>query len=751
MSKIHANSLMNTIKKQHCVLYIGTFLPRECGIATFTNDLVTAMDIKFNPVLKSEVLAMNDNGAKFYSYNNKVSLQINENDILDYLGAAKKINEREDIKIVSIQHEFGIFGGKDGEYLLLFLNEVKKPVVVTLHTVIPNPDESKKSIIRSIAKKSSAIVVMANNAKDILKKHYGVHEQDKIFHVPHGVPQIPFSFKEGKEKMDLKNRIVLSTFGLLNRGKGIEYVIKALPTIVRKVPSLIYLVIGQTHPQVRKKEGESYRNELVKLVKDLGLNKNVRFCNKYMTLSEITMCMSATDIYIAPALDENQIVSGTLSYALGCGKAIVSTSTAYAKELLAEERGILVDFRNPKSIEKAIIRLLSNDKLRKDMERKAYGLGRKMIWPNVAANYLRVFNKVTSLREDTVKKFPQIKLNHLISITDNVGVIHHAKHSIPNRKTGYTLDDNARALIVAARHYNLFKSQQSLKLVKTYLSFIHYVQKQDGNFHNLLDYGRKFLDEVGSEDAYGRTLMACGYVVSSKIHDNIKAASKFIFDNSVVNTDKLKFLRSKAFSIIGLYYYYKKYSNTDIADKIKRLADSIVKEYAQNSTKDWEWFEPNLTYSNSRIPESLFLAYSVTKNKKYLEIAEQSLDFLSRILIVDGKLVLIGNKGWYHKDSQRAIFDQQPVDAASMVQTYLTAYENTKKAEYYSNAVLSFNWFLGKNSLNQMVYDEVTGGCFDGLTEETVNLNQGAESTISYLLARLNLEEESINKQQLPS
>src|SRR3989338_3224017 len=732
---------MKDKKSRNCVLYMSTFPPRECGIATFTKDLVDSMDKKFNPALKSEVLAINDNGSSIYNYDGKVSFQLDQTDMEGYTSIAKEINDRRDIKIVNIQHEFGIFGGNAGSHLLPFLEKVKKPIVVTFHSVVPNPDEYKKRIVNNIFRKASAVVVMAKESVRILKEDYDVNDHKKIFFVPHGVPQVLFNPKNSKEKVHLEGKIILLTFGLMNKGKGIEYVIRALPQIVKKFPELIYLIIGETHPQVRKIEGESYRNSLINLVEELGLRDNVRFYNKYLTLAEIIAYLNATDIYISPSLDENQIVSGTLSYALGSGKAIVSTSTAYAREVLSKNRGILVAFRNPETIGNAIFMLLSDSKLKEEIERNAYELGRKMIWPNVAAEYLRVFNKVTKLREDTIKKFPAIRLSHLASLTDNVGLIHHAKHSVPNRKTGYTLDDNARALIAAAKHYSIFKSQKSLGLVKTYLSFIHYAQKEDGTFHNLLDYKRNFLDEEGSEDSYGRALMASGFVVSSNVPENIKATAKFIFDNAVRSVHKLRFLRAKAFSIIGLYHYFRKYKNKDIVEKAITLADSLANAYRENSADAWRWFEPYLTYSNGKLPESLFFAYSMTKGQKYLEIAKESLDFLSKTLVVDGKLVLIGNKGWYRKEGERAFYDQQPVDADSMVQGFLTAYGITKKKAYYSNAVLAFNWFLGKNSLNQMIYDETTGGCFDGLSQDAINLNQGAESTISYLLARLSLEE----------
>ena len=732
---------MKDKKNQSCILYMGTFPPRECGIATFTKDLIDNIDKKFNPLLKSEVLAINDNGSSIYNYDGKVGFQIDETNIEDYTNIARKINNRDDIKIVNIQHEFGIFGGEHGSYLLPFLDSIKKPVVLTFHSVLPKPNENKKNVVQSIFEKVSAVIVMARESVRIFKEDYGI-DSSKIFFVPHGVPQVPFNSENMKEKVNLKNRIVLSTFGLLNRGKGIEYVIEALPPLVKKFPEIIYLIIGETHPQVRKKEGENYRNKLRQLVYKLGLRKNVKFYNKYLTLKEIITYLGATDVYVSSSLDPNQIVSGTLSYALGCGKAIISTQNIYAKEVLSKERGILVDFKNPKSIEKAINNILTSKELREKLEKNAYELGRRMIWPNVASSYLRVFNKITKLREEVTKKYPGIKLNLILSLTDDTGIIQHSKHSVPDRKTGYTLDDNARALIVSTKYYNLFKSKQSLKLVNKYLSFLHYAQKEDGMFHNLVGYDKQFLDEVGSEDSYGRALWACGYVLASKVHDNIKATAKFILDNALKSYNRIESLRAKAFLIIGLYHYHRQYKSNDLIDKAIILADSLVESYKKNTSQDWKWFEPRLTYSNSKLPESLFFAYLMTKNEEYLSVAQESLDFLSKIVIINKKLVPIGNKGWYTKDGVRALYDQQPVDVSSIVQTCLVAYNITKKKVYYSNAILAFNWFLGKNSLNLMMYDEATGGCFDGLLESGINLNQGAESTISYLLARLSLEED---------
>ncbi len=726
-------------------LYVGTYPPRECGIATFTQDLTTAMDKKFNPTFKSKILAINDESSSIYNYKPSVKLQVDETDVEAYINIAKRINHSKTIQVVNIQHEFGIFGGDYGEFLIPFLETLKKPVVTTFHSVLPNPDLRRKKIVQAIAKRSSAIIVMAQKAVDILSDQYEI-SRSKLNVVPHGVPTVSFkSTEQFKKSLGFENKIILSTFGLINSGKGIEHVIQALPSVVEKYPNLLYIVIGETHPKVRKEEGEHYRNKLIKLVTTLKLTNNVRFYNKYLSLQELTKFLCATDIYIAPALDLNQICSGTISYAMGCGKSIISTPSLYAQEVLSDDRGILVNFADTNAMSNSIRMLLDNKELKKEIENKAYEYSRSMTWPNVAEGYFKVFKKIIKIKESVgLHKFPKIKLNHLSTLTDNVGILQHAKYSVTDRSTGYTLDDNTRALIVATKHYDKFKDQFSLNLVNAYLSFIRYVQMPNGKFHNFISYDRKFLDKEGSEDSFGRAIWSLGHTVNSNLLENIKPTAKFIFDNSVENIYKLKHLRPKAFSIVGLYYYYKIYKHQDIIDKIKYLADSLLKEYEKNSTNDWQWFEKEITYSNGKLPEALFFAYDIIKDEKYLEIAEKTLNFLSSLIIFNDRIELIGHNGWYNHGGQRAFFDQQPVDASSMVQVYLTAFITTNKREYYDKAVLAFNWFLGKNSLSQTVYDESTGGCYDGLLPNCINLNQGAESTISYLIARLYLEE---NKQ----
>ncbi len=719
--------------------FLGNFPPYECGIATFTEDLVNAMNKRFNPKLKSRVVALNDDG-EFCNYNKKVILEINREDMEDYILKAKQINNSQDIKIVCIQHEFGIFGGEYGNYLIPFLEALEKPVVITFHSVLPDPDEKRKRLVKFICSKSSAVIVMAKSAIDILEKDYGV-DREKVHFVPHGIPSTSFkSTKKYKKKLGLDGRIILSTFGLLSSGKGIEYVIRALPNIVKQYPNLTYLIIGETHPKVRREEGERYRNRLKQEIKRLGLEENVKFYNRYLTLNELIDYLLATDIYLCTNLDPNQIVSGTLSYAMGCGKAIISTPGKHAIEALEDEKGVLVEFKNPETFEKAILKILSDKKLKLKLENNSYAASRIMTWPNVAARYLSIFNKVVKLREEVTEKYPKIKLNHLRKLTDDFGCIQFSKKTYPDLSSGYTLDDNARALVAATLHNHLFKSDISKNLLLKYLEFIEKSEDEQGLFKNNFKNENEILNPY-SEDAIGRTILATGYTFFKSKNPEIKERSEILFNKSIFFANKLNHTRSRAFAIIGLSYYLASKDSPEKFELLKILSDSLVNRYEQNSSEGWNWFEDKLTYANSKIPESLFLAYKSTGNPKYLEIAESSFKFLSSIVFEENHLSPVGESGWCKRNGERAFFDQQPIDTSSMVQTCLIAYELTKKQEYYDNAVLAFNWFLGRNHLGQMMYDETTGGCYDGLSKTGINLNQGAESTIAYLTARLFLEE----------
>ncbi|MFX1438326.1 MAG: glycosyltransferase [Promethearchaeota archaeon] len=720
------------------ILYMATYPPRECGIATFTKDLTTAIDQKFSPSIKSKILVINNNHG--YSYGNfkEVLFDFADNDISAYKMAAKRVNEINSIKLINIQHEFGIFGGEYGEFLIEFLKFVKKPVVISFHTIIPDPEDKLKKVVCKLAKYSSYLIVMANMGIEILRKDYDIKK--KTILIPHGAPIVPFvdSTKE-KTAMGINEKIILTSFGLINSGKGYEYVIESLSEVVKKYPNILYLIIGETHPIVRKKEGEKYRNFLKEKVKEFNLENNVKFYNRYMSLEEIVKFLLATDIYISSNLNPNQIVSGTLAYAIACGRAIVSTPFIYAKDIVTPERGLLVNFRDPNSYTNALIEILSNPLLKKEMERNNYSFSRSMIWPNVALEYYNIFKRVIPDLEKSEISYPEIKFDHVENLTDDFGIIQFANYAKPDKLSGYTLDDNARALLACTLHFKLFKDNSKLKLIKIYLDFMKYVIKNKGKLYNFVNHKNVVNLEQWSEDAHGRAIMALGHLIATKdIPIKLRAEAELIFKNAKKIIDEIKSPRAVSFILIGLYFF-NEIRNSEV-NRIKKLANYLTQLYKNCNTNKWSWFENYLTYSNSKLSEALFYCYKITKDEKFLKIAKESLDFLISISFRDGKFAPIGQNGWYHKNGHNASHDQQPVDTASMVQTLKVAYDITKENRYMKLAFETFNWFLGKNSLNQEVYNSLTGGSHDGIGKYSLNMNQGAESSISYLLARLSVQ-----------
>ena len=705
------------------LVYISTYPPRECGIATFTKDLSLSM----GSLLDSKIIAMND---RKHNYDKNVIAKISAEKIEDYTKVASIINKNDQVEMVHIQHEFGIFGGEYGEYLITLLNDLKKPVITTFHTVLPDPSLKMKNIVREIIEKSKAIIVMNRHSRDILEKDYGA-PSEKVLFIPHGIPNFPLSSgKEEKEKLNLSENIVLSTYGLISEGKGIEYFIQAIASVVKFFPNVKYLILGETHPVVKKREGEKYRNFLKSEVKRLNLSKNVIFYNKYLNSEDIRFFLNATDIYLSPMLDEKQSVSGTISFALGCGKPVISTSTFYAKSVVTEKRGILVGFKDPERISKAILEIINNPSKMKEMGINAYTDSRFMTWPNVALAHYDLYRKYVNFPD--IKKIPDIKLNHLNNLTDNFGIIQFAKNTLPDLTYGYSTDDNARALIVAINHYLKEGNKKCLKIIKTYLNFIKIVQKKDGSFFNYVDKEKNIETGKISEDVQGRVVWSLGYLISQKnIPQQIIKEAEGIFNKSLPYIKNLKSLRAKAFSIMGLN------SNKDL---LRKFADSLLASFKKENQKKWNWFEDCLTYSSSKIPEALFVAYSTLKDEKYLKVAEKSLAFLMKKTFTKKEYLPIGQNGWYFKNKRRSLFDQQPEDPSSMVQALVSAYEITKKEEYKEKAIIAFEWFLGRNYLRQVMYDDFTGGCYDGLGKYSININQGAESTVCYLLARQSIE-----------
>jgi len=569
----------------------------------------------------------------------------------------------------------------------------------------------------------------------------------KIHIIPHGIPQTTFNNSEKeKEKLGLSGKIVVSAHGLLSIGKGIEYVIRSLPRVVKKYPNLLFLVIGETHPDVRKQEGEKYRNYLKREVERLKLKNNVKFYNKYLSLDELVSYIKASDICITANLEARQAASGVLSYDLGCGRPVISTKFDHAKSLVNPAKGILVNFRDSRDITTALLKMLKDPKKLYEMGRIAYIETRHMTWANVALAHFNLYKKLIKLKEDE-EKLPSITLRHLITLTDSFGIIQFAKHIRPDTRYGYCLDDNTRAMIVAAKAWNRKKDKETLKLLETYFAFIKDAQRSNGKFINFFSKDKKISDLDISEDSQGRAIWALGYIIAqSKLPERIRSRAKTVFRKAVMQIRNIKSPRAIAFTLMGLYYYNKAYPKSQFLQTFKRLAEKQFNLFVKTSSKDWPWFEDSLTYSNSILSESLFYAYLVTKKEKYLRIAEESLRFLMKITFEEGRFEPVGQNGWYRRSGRRAYFDQQPEETASMVQTLILAYQTAKKEKYKRRAILAFEWFLGKNHLEQMVYNESTGGCYDGLGQYSVNINQGAESTISYLLARLSIEEVFIKK-----
>ncbi|MDP3043288.1 MAG: glycosyltransferase [bacterium] len=737
-----------TKSKSPCILYVGTYPPRECGIATFTKDLTDAIDKEFSPGVKGRILAINDNGTSIYNYPRKVMLQINETNIEDYLNIANEINRLNQIKLVNIQHEYGIFGGDWGNYLLPFLELLKKPVVITMHTVLPRPQEKLKKLTQSIINRSAAVVVMTKSATRLLENSYGI-SKSKIFIIPHGVHNITFPSKfKAKKKLNLSDKFVLSTFGMLNRDKGIEYAIEALPEIIKEFPNVLYLILGATHPVVLKQEGERYRNKLKKLVMKLGLKDYVKFYNKYLSVPELIEYLKATDIYVSPTLNPRQSVSGTVSYALSCACPIIATANQYAKDVIEPgHRGYLTGFRDAKAIEKALFDLLRDKAARKEMGKNAYFYSRHMTFQNVALSYFNLFNDLAKIVPREKGKPPIINLDHIKTLTDKFGIIQFATHTKPDPHSGYCLDDNARALLGCAMYYKLNPSKSVLNLINIYFNFIKFSQKPNGEFHPFVNYNKTFnSDEGESEDSFGRAIWTLGYAASREhLPDDLRKKAAKIFNKAVKSAPNLKSSRAIAFVLLGLCLAEEKESDAGRLLLIKKLADKLAKGYlkqiGEDPKKNWHWFENCLTYSNYKLPEALLRAYQITKNKEYLPVAENSLKFLMKISFEKGYFSPIGQDGWFFRNGKRSYFDQQPEDTASAVEALLAAYQITKKKDYLNKAKLSFEWFLGKNHLNQMIYDEATGGCYDGLGKYSINFNQGAESTISYFLARLVMDD----------
>ncbi len=747
------------------IAFIGNYLPRQCGIATFTTDLCEAISTQF-PKTTCIAVPINDVEGN-YAYPNQVRFEISEKDIESYIRAADFLNLN-GVGIVNLQFEYGIFGGKAGSHILALLRSLQMPVVTTLHTILKEPDADHRKVLEEVALLSDRLVVMSNRGAEFLHDIYNINV-DKIDVIPHGIPDVSFvdpSFN--KDMFGVEGKVVLLSFGLLSLNKGIETVIKALPEVIVQYPNIVYIIAGATHPNVIKHEGETYRLFLQWLAREKNVERNVVFLNRFVSLGELEEIIGIADIYITPYLNETQITSGTLAYTVGAGKAVISTPYWYAQEILADERGILFPFNDFKTLAEEIIGLLNNESKRHSMRKRAYMFGRSMIWKEVAKKYMESFERAriekryyigSGLIENTLDKNPSqlpiLNLDHLKTMSDFTGILQHARFTTPNYAHGYTTDDNARALLVSVLLDELGNKDGRI-LSSRYLSFLDYAfNEEEQKFRNFMDYQRNWLEKKGSDDSQGRTLWALGIVLNRGTITAKQSMAAWLFEKALPAILLTTSPRAWSFALLGICQYLQKYEGDRKVSNVRdELSERLCKLYESNNTENWHWFEKNLSYSNAVIPHALLVGGKSMSNKLFIQYGLESLTWISELQRAkEGYFVPIGSNGFYEKGGKQARFDQQPIEAQSMVSACLEAFKITGDKFWTKEARRGFEWFLGRNDLNIAVYDPSTGGCRDGLHPDRLNENQGAESTLAFLqsLLELKIEEQASLSMELLS
>ncbi|MFH6993488.1 glycosyltransferase [Flavobacterium sp. FlaQc-48] len=734
---------MKTISNKSKIVFLSTFPPTQCGIATYTQDTIKGITNVFGKSITCEICELVDKPKE----NPTQAFTLNTKDKEEYTKVAEQINKDKAVKLIHIQHEFGLFGGNYGDYLLDFLNAVKKPLTYTFHSVIPNPNKELKTFVKLLLSYSNSVFVMTNQSKEILMRDYDI-EEDIITCVPHGTHIVIYETPDqAKQKFDIQDRKVLSTFGLLGEGKNIETGLQALPKIIEKDPNILYLIIGKTHPNLIIDGVDAYRDKLEGIVEDLNLQNNVRFINQYLDTDELLDYLKATDIYLFTSKDPNQAVSGTFSYAMSCACPIVASKIPHTLEVLTSDAGVLVDIGDVDQFAEQTIRLLSDDQLRQEMGINAFTKTRASSWENVAITHMNTYKNLIDNPAEIKFSYPDIQLRHIKKLTTDLGIIQFSKISIPDLDSGYTLDDNARALIAFCMHYKLTQDKDDLPYILIYLDFIERCQKPKGDFINYVDQeNREHIEqnaEVNLEDSNARGIWALGTVVSISdiLPEAISKKAAKCFLNSLKWAENIQSPRSIGFATKGLYLYHTTIPNLYVAAIINKLNAKLLSNYEIHASSDWKWFENYMTYGNGVLPESMLYAYLVTNKPIYKKVALDSLDFLMSKMFTDkNSFKVISNNGWLHRDSEPKEYGEQPIDVAYTIQTLNSFYKAFNIPEYKQKMKTAFNWFLGKNHLNQIMYNPVSGGGYDGLEKENVNLNQGAESTVCYLTARLIME-----------
>ena len=741
---------MKTTSSVQTIAFLGDYLPRKCGIATFTSDLLGAVAAR-HPQSRCFAVPVNDfEGC--YRYPDVVRFEIEEQDLGAYRRAADFLNNS-DVDVVSVQHEFGIFGGPAGSHLLTLLRGLTVPIVTTLHTVLRKPNADQHRVMQELLAHSTRVVVMTERGQKILQEVYEA-PRAKIDLIPHGIPDVPFVAPDYyKDQFGVAGRKVLLTFGLLSPNKGIEHVLNALPDVVAEFPEVVYIVLGATHPHELRTRGESYRLGLEAIVRKNRLENNVIFDNRFVELKELTEFIGAADLYVTPYLEEAQITSGTLAYAFGAGKPVISTPYWHAAELLRDQRGVLVPFADPRAIAREVSGLLRDRKRRNAMSDNAYKLGRRMVWSNTAGLYMRSFElarrqEAAAPRESlAVSRFghrphesPELNLDHLYHMTDSTGIFQHASVTTPNRSEGYCTDDNARALILAVFLSQLEEAPKRVRaLAKNYAAFLNYAfDPKTTRFHNFLSVDRRWLDEQGSEDCHGRAIWALGTAVGRWPHWSSQTMAEGLFAQALPAVTEFTSPRAWAFSLLGIHEHLRRPNGDQLAKNVREeLTNRLVTIFDKVAEPGWTWFEEGLTYDNAKLAHALIVTGRATGQGSVCDRGIQALRWLVGVQTSQhGQLRPIGSNGFYKRSGARADFDQQPIEAQTTVSACLEAYRATADPWWYEQAQRAFDWFLGWNDLGLELYACQTGGCRDGLHADRSNENQGAESTLAFLLSQ---------------
>jgi glycosyltransferase involved in cell wall biosynthesis len=758
------------------IAVIGNYLPRRCGIATFTTDLCAAISTEYGTA-RLLALPVNDT-EQGYDYPARVRWSLAQDEVKSYEEAAEFLNFN-NIDMVCLQHEYGIFGGAAGSHILHLLRALKMPVVTTLHTVLREPNPDQRMVMAEIAELSDRLIVMSQLSSQFLQEIFKV-PGSKIDMVPHGVPDLPFLDPNFyKDRFGVEGKAVLLTFGLLSPNKGIENVIQALPQVLAKHTNVAYIVAGATHPHVLRREGDRYREYLQALAKEVGVESNVIFFDRFVSPEEMVQFIGAADIYITPYRHEAQVVSGTLAYALGAGKAIISTPYWHAIELLDDRRGALVPFQDPTAIANKTIELLDTPAIRHAMRKRAYLFARDMVWKRVAQGYMESFARVRSDRMEnpqvqfsarvarkSLDRLPELNVSHLHRLTDDTGMLQHSIFTVPNRKEGYTTDDNARALVFTVLLEELVRTGAASPTLtiesssSRYLAFLeHAFNPATGRFRNFLGYNRRWIEANGSghasEDCHGRALWTLGTVLGRSEDPGLRGAAGRLFEYSLPAAVEFYSPRACAYALLGIQEYLTSYPGDRDAQRVRfALAQRLLAMYESVRSPDWKWSEDVLAYGNARLPQAMLLAGSASSNDAMISAGLESLEWLMTMqrCETNGHFVPIGSQGFYRKGGEKARFDQQPIEAAGAVSACLEAFRVTGESRWRSEAWSAFNWFLGDNDLQLPLYDSVTGGCRDGLHPDRANQNQGAESTLSFLMALLEMRSLQESQQmEIPS